>query len=56
MMGGTLGVRSVLGEGSEFYFTLTLPIGKLDGQTPAAESRSTMISMASVCWLWRITC
>lgn len=31
MMGGTLGVRSVLGEGSEFYFTLTLPIGKLDG-------------------------
>ena len=37
MMGGTLGVRSVLGEGSEFYFTLTLPIGKLDGQTPRSR-------------------
>ena len=37
MMGGTLGVRSVLGEGSEFYFTLTLPIGKLDGETPRSR-------------------
>lgn len=37
MMGGTLGVRSVLGEGSEFYFTLTLPIGKLDGQRPRSR-------------------
>ena len=37
MMGGTLGVRSVLGEGSEFYFTLTLPIGKLDGETPSSR-------------------
>lgn len=37
MMGGTLGVRSVLGEGSEFYFTLTLPIGKLNGETPRSR-------------------
>lgn len=37
MMGGTLGVRSVLGEGSEFYFTLTLPIGKLDAETPRSR-------------------
>lgn len=56
MMGGTLGVRSVLGEGSEFYFTLTLPIGSWTGRHPAAESRSTMISTAGVCWLWRTTC
>ena len=25
------------GEGSEFYFTLTLPIGKLDGETPRSR-------------------
>lgn len=37
MMGGALEVRSEPGKGSEFYFTLTLPIGKQEGQTPCSR-------------------
>lgn len=34
MMGGTLGVRSEPGKGSEFFFTLCLPIGIKDVKAP----------------------
>lgn len=56
-MGRHAGVAMSSGERIwEFYFTLTLPIGKraVDGQSSAAESRSHHISWQGACWLvWR---